>query len=243
MKNLAALLMLCLLPSTIAHAQAKTDRERDGLKGLVQTVKVRQMTVITEDEKPTESPLILSHMVSYDKAGNRTELALYDKIGTLSRRMTYTYNPESKRLSELATYDAHNVMMRKVIDTYGGNGFKSNRAIYDYNEDGTFYRKTVLSFSPLGELIEVADYREDGSLIKKVSAPFKQPSYSYADRRNSAENEDRIVSFGRSAGEYFEPDAQGNWTRGLTSSTFRTYSSGKKVKTEELVYREFTYYQ
>ena len=243
MRSKTTALMLCLLSYSIVYAQAKTDRERDGLKGLVQTVKVRQMTVVTEDEKQMESPLVLSYVISYNRAGSRTELALYDKTGSLSRRVAYTYESRSNRLSELTTYDAYNVMVRKVVDTYGSNGFKSSRAIHDYNEDGTFYRKTVLTFGHLGELVEVADYREDGSLIKKDAAPLKQPSHPYNARRSPAETEDRIVSFERNEGEYFEPDAQGNWTRGVTSSTFRTYSSGKKVKTEEIVYREFTYHQ
>ena len=243
MKEKITALMLCLLSYSIIHAQTKTDRERHGLKGLVQTVKVRQITIVTEGEKQTESPLELMHVVSYDKAGNRSEFALYDKTGALSRRITYTYDSGSKRLSELATYDARNVMLRKVVAAYGGDAFKSSRVIYDYNEDGTFYRKILLTFGPLGELVEAAEYREDGSLIKKDTAPFEQPSYSYTAERRSAENEDRIVSFGRGGGEYFEPDAQGNWTRGITSSTFRTHASGKKVKTEEIVFREFTYYQ
>jgi hypothetical protein len=134
-------------------------------------------------------------------------------------------------------------MVRKVVDTYGSSGFKSSRAIHDYNEDGTFYRKTVLNFGPLGDLVEVADYGEDGSLVKKDTAPFEQPSYSYTAQRSSAENEDQIVGVGSTRREYFESDPQGNWTRAIASSTSRTYASGKKVKTEEIVFREFTYYQ
>lgn len=243
MRKLITLSVFCLLSHAIVHAQVKTDRERDGLKGLVQTVKVRQITIVNENEKQTESPLVLSHVISYDKAGNRTELALYDRIGALSRRIRYTYDAQSKKVSELIIYDAHNVMIRKIVDAYGSNGFKSGRTIYDFNEEGTLYRKTVLTLNPLGELVAVADYRQDGSLIKKDSAPFKQPAYSYTAQRSSAEDEDRVVSFGSGRGEYFELDAQGNWTRGTTSSIFRTYSSGKKTKTEEVVYREFTYYQ
>jgi hypothetical protein len=67
MKKIVILLMLCLLSVSIVHAQVKTARERDGLKGLVQTVKVWQMTVVTEGEKQTESSLVPSQMVSYDR--------------------------------------------------------------------------------------------------------------------------------------------------------------------------------
>lgn len=243
MGNKITALMLCLLSCSIIHAQLKTDRERAGLKGLVQTVKVRQMTVVTEGEKQTVSPLVLSHATSYDRAGKRTELVLYDKTGALSRRIAYTYEPGSNKPSELATYDAHNVMLRKVVDSYGSNGIKSGRIIHDYNEDGTFYRKTVLTFDHLGELVEAADYREDGSLIKKDTAPFKESLHSYPTQMRPPENEDRIIGGGRGAGEYFDPDAYGNWTRGITSSTFTKYSSGKRIETKEVVYREFAYYQ
>ncbi|MGI9105092.1 MAG: hypothetical protein ACR2G4_02460 [Pyrinomonadaceae bacterium] len=214
MRNLITLLLLGLLSPTIASAQVKTDRERDGLKGLVRAVRAQQMTVISEDEKQTESPLLMSHVITYDKAGSRTELALFDEAGALNRRIVYTYGAQSKKPSELITYDAHSIMMRKIVDTYGSNGFKSNRAIYDYHEDGTLYRKTVLTFNASGELAEAADYREDGSLIKKDKAPFKHPAPSSKARRNSNENEDRIVSFGGARGEFFEPDSSGNLDEG-----------------------------
>jgi hypothetical protein len=244
MRNLVAVSMLCLLLPVTIHAQAKTDRERDGLKGSVQSVKVRRMTIVTEDEKRTETLLLLSHAISYDRAGRRSELALYDKGGILRTRIAYSYDPLTNRRSELATYDANNIMVRNVIDTYGNNGFKSSQAIYDYNDDKTLNRKTVLTFDPLGELTEVAEFRQDGSLIKKESAPFKERKYSYSSpRKSQGSSEDPVVGYGSGGGEYFERDVQGNWKRGITSSTSLSYSSGKKVKTEEIEYREFTYYQ
>lgn len=41
MRNKITALILCLLSYSMVHAQPQTDRERDGLKDLVQTVKVR----------------------------------------------------------------------------------------------------------------------------------------------------------------------------------------------------------
>ncbi len=89
-------------------------------------------------------------------------------------------------------------------------------------------------------MIEVAEYGGDGTLVKTERAPFNEPELEYAVRRPS---DDPLVSFGRRSGEYLAPDAHGNWSKGLTGNTSRTYSSGKKIKTAEVVYREFTYYQ
>jgi len=244
MKKAPLILLLFASLAVAAHSQSSTDRERDGLKGSVQTVRVRKTTTLDENGVRTETPLLLSHVVTYDKWGSKTELALYDGSGTLSRRIVYTDEPGNKRKSGVITYDSNNSMVRKIVDTYGKNGFEKNRTIEDFNEDGTVYRKLGLTFNSLGEMTEVAEYGADGTLIKTERAPFKEPEREYivGDQRRPLEDVDRVVSFGSGGGEYFDPDPHGNWTRGLTASTSRTYSSGKKIKTTEVVYREFTYY-
>ena len=250
MRKLLAISGLCVLITGTAFSQ-KTDRERDGLKGPVKTVSVRQATALNEDGKQTEDPLLLTHVVTYDQSGNRTEVALYDRTGTLSRRVVYQYDLESKRKSGLVTYNAQHTMVRKVADKYRSNGFKASSTIQVFNEDGTLFRKTELTFDTLGELIEVAEYNSDGSLIKSDGSLAKKEGFSPEEsegenaisaRRPPPEDVDRVVSFGGKAGEYFDLDSYGNWTRAMTASTSRTYSSGKKVKTTVWTYREFTYY-
>lgn len=106
-------------------------------------------------------------------------------------------------------------------------------------------KKALLTFDNLGDLIEVADYRADGTLITKDRAPFKEPEREYvvSAQKRPLEDIDRLVSFGgRGVGEYSHLDPHGNWTRGVTPSSSRTYSSGKKIKTTEVIYRDFTYY-
>ena len=243
MRNLLLISGLCVFITGTAMPQ-KTDRERDGLKGPVKTISVRQATVSSEDGKQTESPLVLTHVVSYDQSGNRSELAIYDRTGTLSRRITYQYDPDTKRRSGLTAYNSQNAIIRKVEDKYGNSGFKVSSTVQDFNEDGTLFRKTELTFGALGELIELAEYQADGSLIKKDSRSLEKAEGENAisARARLPENLDRVVSFGGMRGEYFDLDMHGNWTRGMTGSTSRTYSSGKKTKTTEWAYREFTYY-
>jgi hypothetical protein len=243
MRNLLLISGLCVLITGTAFSQ-KTDRERDGLKGPVKTVRVSQATTSSEDGKKSEGPLLLAHVVTYDQSGNRTELAFYDRTGTLSRRIAYQYDPETKRRAGLITYNSQNAMVRKVADKYGSSGFKVSSTIQDFNEDGTLFRKTEVTFGTLGELIEVAEYQGDGSLIKKVGPPFKEAEGENAISagQRPREDVDRVVGFGQLAGEYFDPDLHGNWTRGMTASTSRTYSSGKNARTTVWAYREFTYY-
>jgi hypothetical protein len=243
MRKLLLICGVCVLISGTAFSQ-KTDRERDGLKGPVKMVRVRQAAILSEDAKESESPLLLTHEVTYDQSGNRTALALYDRTGSLSRRIEYQYDPAMKQRSGLTTYNSQKAIVRKVADKYGSNGFKINTTIQDFHEDGTLFKTTELTFGALGELIKVAEYQADGSMIKKDKSSLELPDRENAlsTNRRTVEDTDRVVSFGQKRGEYFDLDLNGNWTRGMIGSTFRTYASGKKAKTTEWAYREFTYY-
>ena len=238
MRTLLIIGICCLVTGT---AVSQTDRERDGLKGPVKMVRIRQVTLVNENGLQTEAPVSLVSVVTYDQSGRKTEMALYDRDNILSRRLVYDYAPETKARSGLTTYNSQNVVVRKVTDKYGTNGFKVSSQIQAFNEDGTLYKRTEVTFGPLGELVEVSEYNGDGTPIKK---PSSAPEESIDENPNLArrQQEDRLVGFGRSIKEYFDEDSHGNWTRGNTGSIVRTYASGKSVKTEEWAYREFTYY-
>ena len=235
------LLIIGICCLVIGTSVSQTDRERDGLKGPVKTVRVRQVTLVSENGLQTETPVSLITVVTYDQGGRKTEMALYDRDSVLSRRIVYDYDPETKTRSGLTSYNSQNVVVRKVTDKYGSNGFKVSSQIQTFNEDGTLHKRTEVTFGPLGELVEVSEYNGDGSLIKQPSSP---PEESIDGNPNSAgrQREDQFVSFGRSIKEYFDNDSHGNWTRGNAGSIVRTYASGRTVKTEEWAYREFTYY-
>ena len=238
MRTLLIIGICCLVGGT---AVSQTDRERDGLKGPVKTVRVRQVTLVSENGLQTQAPVSLVSVVTYDQSGRKTEIALYDGDNILSRRLVYDYDPETKTRSGLTTYNSQNVVVRKVTDKYGPNGLKVSSQIQAFNEDGTLYKRAEVTFGPLGELVEVSEFNADGTPIKK---PGSAPQESIDENPNSARRlrEDRLVGFGKSIKEYFDEDSHGNWTRGNTGSIVRTYASGKSVKTEEWAYREFTYY-
>jgi hypothetical protein len=242
MRALLAIFGACFLIPGIAFSQ-KTDREHDGLKGPVKTVRVRQGTIVSESGKITETQPWLISMVSYDPAGNRTELALYDRSGSLSRRIAYEYDPETQKRCGLIVYNSQNLMLRKVTDKFGPNGLKVSSTLKDFNEDGTLFRRTEITIGMLGD-IEVAEYNADGSLVKKDSSSLQESS---SESRIPATapiqlNQDQLVGYGGRAGEFFDVDGYGNWTRGNTASTVRIYASGNRVKTEDWMYREFAYY-
>jgi hypothetical protein len=242
MSKLWTTLLLCLGAFVTAIAQDTTDRERDGLRGPVHTLTVQRQTVLIENNIQTEGPAVLTYVMSYDSAGNRTELDNYYDNGVLSRKIKSTYDPNSKKRTALTMVDANNVLLRKVMDTYSNAGLKLSSTIYDYNEDGTLYRKTVMTFDAFGLLSEITDYGADGKLARRDKAPFKEPLQSLTWRSKAIEDDDVVVRFGRALGEYSEPDEHGNWTRGIAPSTFKEYASGRKVKTTGVIQRTFTYY-
>ena len=238
MRTLLIIGICCLFTGT---AVSQTDRERDGLKGPVKMVRVRQVTLVSENGLQTQAPVTLVSVVTYDQSGRKTEIALYDRDNILSRRLVYDYDPETKTRSGLTTYNSQNVVVRKVTDKYGANGFMFSSRIQTFNDDGTLYKRTEVTFGPLGELVEVSEFNADGTPIKK---PSSAPEESINENPNLARGrqEDRLVGFGTAIKEYFDEDSHGNWTRGNTGSRVHTYASGRSVKTEEWVYREFTYY-
>ena len=241
MKKILTVCGLCVAVSGSVFPQ-RTDRERDGLKGPVKTVRIRQATILSENGKQSESPLLLTHVVNYDQSGNRTELALYDSSGTLTRRIVYEYDSATKRRSALITYNAQNVMVRKVVDTYWDNGLKIDSTIQTFNDDGTLFKKTQIRFNTLGELVEVTEHGGDGSLILNGNTLEATSAESVSSKVPPAEEGDRLVTFGRMRGSCLDLDLHENCTRGITASTYQTYSSGQKSTQTTWAYREFTYY-
>ncbi len=241
MRTLLTIFGACFLISGTAFSQ-KTDREQDGLRGPVKTVRVRQETIVSANGNVTDTPPSLISVVTYDQAGNRTELALYDRRGSLSRRTVYEYDPETKKRSGLSVYNSENVMTRRVTDRFGPNGLKVSRTMNDYKEDGTLFRRTEITIGTFGDF-EVAEYNADGSPVKKNIPSQESSSENLVTERARVQlDDDKVVGYGGSAGEYFDQDAHGNWTRAKTVSNVRIYASGKRVKTEEWTYREIAYY-
>ena len=242
--KLPTLLITSVIAAITASAPAQTisDRERDGLKGPVQTVRVKKTTTVDENGEITQSPLLMTHIVTYDRAGSRTEVAFYDKNGLLARRIVNTYEAGKKAGS--ITYDSNNTIVRRTVDSYGKGGLEK-RTIEDFNEDGSLYKKIVLALNSFGDVIEFAEYDADGVLIKskEMASNEGERQVLVTGQAPRLEESDRLVSFGSSANEYFEHDAHGNWTRGIPNFTFRKYESGRKIKTTETVYREITYYE
>lgn len=236
-----ALLIIGICCLVIGTAVSQTNRERDGLKGPVKTVRVRQVTLVSENGLQTEAPVSLVSVVTYDQSGRKTEIAFYDRENLLSRRHVYDYDPETKTRSGLTTYNSQNVVVRKVADKYGPNGFKVSSQIQAFNEDGTLYKRTEVTFGSLGELVKVTEYNGDGTPIKKPGSASEE-SIDENPGLATRQHEDRLVGYGTSIKEYFDEDSHGNWTRGNAGSTVRTYASGRSAKTEEWIYREFTYY-
>src|SRR5262249_50827116 len=132
--------------------------------------------------------------------------------------------------------------------------------IKTFNDDGTLFRRTEITFNTFGEVVEVAQYKADGSLIKDGNTLNDAEGENLmSTRQPRVEDDARVVSFGQTRGcsgeikrtegselqfdgRCFDPDPYGNWTRGIIASTTRTYASGQKSQQTSWAYREFSYY-
>ena len=163
MKKLFGVMSLILLLTHLTNAQAQLDREFDGLKGSVKTVRLERAEVSQRDGKAVESPRQLESVTTYDEKGNKTEALNYDYKG-ISRRSVFTRGENGNQIQTKFKPDGS--VDSKWIQTYDARGRMSGGA--QYNADGVLQRKSVSTYDPNGKFVDGAMYNADGSLINKT---------------------------------------------------------------------------
>lgn len=250
-KLLTYTIALILLFSFYALGQnRKSDRETDGLKGLVKAVFTERTDLKKTSGKLTESKRRPESEYSYDKIGNRLTWKNYDySSGHLFESVIYSRIDGDKvsiyeevENPNKITAVAPNGKPQKPFDPrydykfkyqYDRNGNVSEEAWYQSN--GELWLRYVYNFkeNQREELV----YSADGSLNQKYI-------YTLDGKGNEIEmlvyDAESNKLEGKETYKYLELDAKGNWTKRITSEADE--ETNFVLKPREALYRKITYF-
>jgi hypothetical protein len=183
-KGVFVSLVFSLYLASLAVAEVKTDLQKEGFIGPVQTVQIQTAQFSSQSGQWIEGPRELSASITYDVRGNKTEvigsafvgktLYAYNAQGDLTE--TLSYSPDGS-LSErtVYTYDAKGNLMETV--SYAPDGSSHRKTVYIYNAQGQLteqitcdaagcFDKGTYTYDPYGNLVEERFYYPDSAAIK-----------------------------------------------------------------------------
>jgi len=240
-------LLVCfaLLFGSIFAADKKSDKEHNGLKGPVGSVRVEKAAITKENEKVVEGQRLRSHKTRYSEKGEMAEMILYNG-DYISRFMLFTTDAQgntlatvferSHPLSPVPTDDPSapqppsSKKVFKHVFKYDAKGNRTEDAVYA--EDGTLLGKDIYLFDIDGNHYGVQNFNENGvtghsrftydSKGMIATQSFTSPTGKIIEKRSYV----------------YELDAQGNWIKQTAS---RILDNGK-VEPLEIIYRTISYY-
>ena len=223
--------------SSVQPRDGKTDLERDGLAGLVQTVRIKTarfsrksgewvqdqakfLTTVSYDTRGNKigedgedpRPDRPKERHTYDSNGNLVERISYDALGVIGKE-TYLHDGAGRLTEEISYYpDGQTVKIRQT-HTYDAEGKRSQTTVYEAHDPGAGIGRRVYRYDPRGNVVENINYAIDGSISDKWVH-----TYSY--------------------------DSTGNWIKRTVSHCLEKVLPGKFVcEPIEVTYRAFTYYE
>jgi hypothetical protein len=256
MRNLLGMLLFSLSLACTASAQARVDRETDGLKGRVKSVRVERSKVRKRDGRTFEESKRLQSVATYDEKGNKLEEVGYNSDGAVTWKRVFARDDKGNRTE--TTYKADGTIDAKWVTTYDASGKMTGSA--QYAADGSLRHKSVREFDANGKLITGAIYDANGSLMNKTFFSYDAKGPQARDALYNADGtlvqelvrtdtgytvvlydsdgSVRYKSFDQLPSS--ELDSNGNW---IKQTTLRTIlQGGKPEETEEVTYRTIIYY-
>ena len=200
MKSILTIVVACALWIS-AGAQTESDRERDRLFGVVQTVTTEIAEFTTQDGKSVEGPRVPLHTITYDARGNRVKRVDFNRDGSVAQTLTYSYDTEGRRVG-YEDYVAGLSTPRKHIYTLDEKGNRveyrieqptgkagDEKYVYKYNDKGNlvaeelYYKTSLISrnentYDQQGRLISRVSYNPDSTISMRISvslAPDGKP--------------------------------------------------------------------
>jgi antitoxin component YwqK of YwqJK toxin-antitoxin module len=255
-KQVGALLLFFIISSTSFAAQKKTGREKAGLFGPVETVRLEQSEIREQDGIPVESPRRLESVTTYDEKGNEIELSNYFN-GTLQNKrttaydypgnITWTYyNPkgavmsrtiiksdDSERTTGIFTYDANDSLtcQQNYVYDQRGNLLESSSSFIN---NRALSSKTVHTYDDEGRPTATRVYDANG-ILKQESAHTRAGTKVVTHNKDGSTKKWEANFSDLS----FEFDSHGNWTK--RSHRRKITESGKITELIEVTYRSITY--
>jgi antitoxin component YwqK of YwqJK toxin-antitoxin module len=262
MKKALILLVFGFPFVSLVLAGVKTDLQKEGLIGPVQTVRTETAQFSHHSGQWIEGPCGQPSSVTYDRYGNLIE-------GGYAAKIFHTYDAQGNRL-ETIFYGPDGALLDKTRYTYDGRGNLTeavsessnyiNRTVYTYDDQGKLIGETVYDpggniavesmhiYDSQGRRVQTINHdpaHDPGLGIEKVVTTYDprgniKELTSYYTRRPGDE-EERPVPLPNKWVYAYEFDAHGNWVKQTKTSC--SAETGKLVCESSLVtYRTITYY-
>jgi RHS repeat protein len=151
-----------LLLVSVATVSAKTDRERAGLIGPVQTASTVTASPLREGERAVST---------YDAKGNELETALYhspESGGALAEKSIHAYDAEGNRRATV-TYSGDGLLLKKTTYAYDARG---NLTEMISSDDAGLIEKTTYTDDEKGRLTEEVVYYAHGPVTRRSAYAY-----------------------------------------------------------------------
>jgi hypothetical protein len=241
-------LLLCfalLIGNVSAAADKKSDKEQDGFKGPVGSVRVEKAEIKNENDKTVEGQRVRSQKILYNEKGEKVEMILYNGE-YISRRLLFNKDTQGNTLATAfergnpsastptadssAPQENNGRKAFKHVFKYDERGNRTEDAVY--SEDGTLLSKDIYLFDIEGNHFGVKNIDEKGV---ERSTRFMYDSKGVNVTRHFYSQTGKRIE--RRSYTY-EFDAQGNWIKQTASKIL----DDDKSEPIEVIYRTISYY-
>ncbi len=242
-------LLLCfaLLLGNASAADKKSDKELDGFKGPVGSVRIERAAINNETGKAVEGQRTRSFKLRYSEKGELAERIYYNGEWISSVHFFHTDTPGVKKeevfernpIAASAPQDsnptvpqpAENKLVFKHVFQYDNKGNRIENSVFA-NFDQPF-GKDIYVFDDKGNNVEFKSYNERGRLVLKSTFTFDNKgaiatSSSYDEAGKLLEKRSYAYEF----------DAQGNWIKQTASKVL----ANGKIEPLEVIYRTISYF-
>lgn len=227
----AIITAVCLATSIFGNAQlAKTDLEKENLKGQVKSIKTKVEPIWTNEKNAEALTKDFTDIgeTQYNLQGNKTQTEEYTAEDKVTRKITYSYNDDHQLLDETHYIEEQLNQTRKshydekgtiTIITHFPNNEDTIEEIYEYNPaknstqkmvytSRAFIEKEIILYNKKGQTI-------DARVLGSSNKVLLKNIYKYDDNGNEIlmslyDENGRLDSQIKS--QYLKYDAKGNWT-------------------------------
>jgi TonB family protein len=219
-------LLLCfaLLLGSNSAADKKSDKEQNGLKGPVGSVRVEKAVITRENQKAVEGQRLRESKTRYSGKGQMIEMVLYNG-DFIANRMVFNQDPQGNTLATYLerspapssttpaageTQPQNGVKVSKHVFKYDERGNRTEDAVY--GEDGTLLSKDVYRYDEKGSNYQVGSFDADGKTTGHMNFTYdsqRMIATQYFFGQTGRLTEKRSYTY--------ELDGQGNWIKQTTS--------------------------
>lgn len=142
----------------------QTDRNEDGLRDAVHTVRTRVVKLPARMPRPASSGNTLRQLATYDPRGHKTEEVTYSEDDTMARRVVFDRD-EDGTLRETRMYDQRGALFRRSVRTHDAGDKRVEEL--SYGVDGVLSERALRLYDDAGRVLEWAMYSPEGALTMK----------------------------------------------------------------------------